>query len=37
MSIEIYKKYFKDKDWNELDKEQFVFIDETLYYCVYQI
>lgn len=35
MPIEIYKKYFEDKDWDELNKEQFVFIDETLYYCVY--
>lgn len=35
MPTGIYNKYFKDKNWNELNKEQFVFVDETLYYCVY--
>lgn len=35
MDEEIYKQYFKDKDWNEFSEEQIVFIDETMYYCIY--
>ena len=35
MPRKIYDEYFKNKDWNELNKEQFVFIDDTLYYCIY--
>lgn len=34
-SREIYEKYFKDKDWDKLDKEQFVFEGNTMHYCVY--
>lgn len=34
-SREIYEKYFKDKNWNKLDKEQFVFEENTMHYCVY--
>lgn len=30
-----YEEYFQGKDWNSLDKEQFVFEGDTLYYCVY--
>lgn len=35
MRTEIYEKYFKEKNWDKLDKEQFIFEGETLYYCVY--
>ena len=35
MPKQIYDKYFKDKDWDEFSEEQFVFIDDTLYYCIY--
>lgn len=35
MKTEIYDTYFKDKDWDKLDKEQFVFEGDTMYYCVY--
>lgn len=31
----VYDEYFKGKDWNELNKEQLVFIDDKLYFCVY--
>lgn len=31
----IYNTYFKDKDWNKLSEEQFIFIDDIMYYCVY--
>lgn len=34
-SKEIYEKYFKDKDWDILGKEQFVFEGNTMHYCVY--
>lgn len=35
MKAEIYDTYFKDKDWDKLEKEQFVFEGDTMYYCVY--
>lgn len=35
MKSEIYNIYFKDKDWDKLDREQFVFKGDTMYYCVY--
>ena len=31
MKLEIYAEYFDMKNWDKLDKEQFVFIDDTLY------
>ena len=31
----IEETYFKEKNWNSLDKEQFVFIDDVMHYCVY--
>ncbi len=34
-TIEIYNQYFKDKDWDKLSEEQFVFIEDTVYYCIY--
>ena len=33
--INYYKNYFLDKSWDKLDKEQLVFEDDTLYYCLY--
>lgn len=35
MDEDIYNTYFKDKDWDKLDKEQFVFKGDTVFYCVY--
>lgn len=35
MKAEIYDTYFKDKDWDKLEKEQFIFEGDTMYYCVY--
>lgn len=35
MDKDIYYTYFKDKDWDKLDKEQFVFKGNTVFYCVY--
>lgn len=35
MKPEIYNTYFKDKDWDKLEKEQFIFEGDTMYYCVY--
>lgn len=35
MDEDIYNTYFKDKDWDRLDKEQFVFKGNTVFYCVY--
>ena len=35
MDKDIYIKYFKNKNWDELDKEQFVFEGNTLYCCSY--
>lgn len=32
---EIYNMYFAGKDWNKLAKEQFVFIDNVMHYCIY--
>lgn len=34
-SKEIYEMYFKDKNWDELCEEQFVFINDTMHYCIY--
>lgn len=34
-SIEIYEEYFKDKNWDKLDKDQFVFEGNTMHYCIY--
>ena len=28
-------EYFKDKSWDKLDKEQLIFEEDTLYYCLY--
>ncbi len=27
--------YFKDKNWDELNKDQFIFEGNTMYYCIY--
>ena len=35
MPKDIYNEYFKGKNWNSLNREQFVFKGDTLYYCVY--
>lgn len=35
MDENIYYAYFKGKDWDKLDKEQFVFKGDTVFYCVY--
>lgn len=35
MSKQIYDENFKGKNWDSLNKEQFVFEGDTLYYCVY--
>jgi len=35
MNEEIYNQYFKGKDWNEFNEEQCIFLNETLYYCIY--
>lgn len=32
---EKYNKYFKDKDWNEFNKEQVQFEGDTVYICIY--
>jgi len=32
---EVYNTYFINKNWDTLNREQFVFIDDTLHYCVY--
>ena len=34
-SEEKYNKYFKDKDWNEFNKEQVKFEGDTVYICIY--
>ena len=31
----VYMQFFAGKDWDSLDKEQFIFIDNTLHYCRY--
>lgn len=28
-------QYLHNRNWNELSKEQFIFVDDTVYYCVY--
>ncbi len=33
--INYYKNYFFGKIWDKLDKEQLVFEEDTLYYCLY--
>lgn len=35
MDKKIYDENFKGKNWNYLDKEQFVFKGNVLYYCIY--
>ena len=35
MDTEIYNENFYGKNWDSLNKEQFVFKGDTLYYCVY--
>lgn len=35
MPKDIYNEYFKGKNWNSLNRDQFVFKGDTLYYCVY--
>ena len=30
-----YQKYFSNKKWDKLDKEQLIFDGDTLYYCLY--
>ena len=35
MDTKIYNENFYNKNWDSLDKEQFVFKGDTLYYCVY--
>lgn len=36
MKDEIFKKYFKDKNWDYFNpKEQFIFDGDTLYWCIY--
>lgn len=35
MPKDIYNEYFKGKNWDSLNREQFVFKGDTLYYCVY--
>lgn len=35
MDSEIYNENFYGKNWDSLNKEQFVFKGDTLYYCVY--
>lgn len=32
---DIYIKYFKDKNWDKLSEEQFIFIQDTMHYCIY--
>ena len=35
MNKKIYDENFKGKNWDSLSKNQFVFVGDTLYYCVY--
>jgi len=35
MTNQLYISNFKGKNWDELSKEQFLFIGDTVYYCVY--
>ena len=37
MEPEIYNTYFKDKDWNKLDREQFVFEGDTVGELVFKL
>lgn len=30
-----YTEYLNNRNWDTLNKEQFVFVDDTVYYCVY--
>lgn len=34
-SKEVYENHFKEKDWDKLNEEQFVFIGDTMHYCAY--
>ena len=31
----IHTKYFENKNWNCYDEEQCIFLDDTLYFCIY--
>lgn len=35
MNQKVYNENFKEKNWDSLCEEQFVFVGDTLYYCVY--
>lgn len=35
MDETIYKEHFENKDWDTFSKEQFVFVDDTMYMCIY--
>ncbi len=35
MDSQIYNQYFADKDWNAFSEEQFVFLGNTLFLCIY--
>ena len=35
MPVNVYQKYFKGKDYTNLEEEQFIFIEDTVYYCIY--
>lgn len=35
MTRDVYKQYFEGKNWDMLNEEQFIFIGDTLYYCIY--
>lgn len=35
MPEEIYITNFKNKNWDELSQEQFIFVNDTVYYCIY--
>lgn len=34
-NVDIYNQYFKGKDWNEFDTEEFIVIEDTLHFCKY--
>lgn len=34
-AYEVYEKYFKNKNWEALSEEHIVYIEDTVYYCVY--
>ena len=35
MPANVYDKYFKGKNWDTLEKEQLIFINDVLYFCIY--